>query len=303
MIILYQKRKNIASYLFPVVLALMNKYGELNLMEYELSIVTICYNCKDDLAKTLNSVESQIVLDNNILKRVEYLIVDGDSNDGTLEVAQNWKNTTSHANLNIIICSEKDKGIYDAMNKGIGLCKGKWVILFNAGDTFHSANDLNSLMTFLNSEQSDIVYANYCRVNGYGTRFTTIQDLSVLKKTMIFCHQATIVRKKLYEEYMYDLSYKLVADYAFFLRAYLNKKKFSYFDYFLIDYDVNGESAKQMLNTYKEIRKVRKDLLGNKLGVADNISYVMGLIKRFVLSNMPQKLRWIIVSRINNRFY
>lgn len=158
-------------------------------------------------------------------------------------------------------------------------------------------------MTFLNSEQSDIVYANYCRVNEYGTRFTTIQNLSVLKKTMIFCHQATVVRRKLYEEYMYDLSYKLVADYAFFLRAYMNKKKFSYFDYFLVDYDVNGESAKQMLNTYKEIRKVRKDLLGSKLGVADNISYVMGLIKRFILSNMPQKLRWIIVSRINNRFY
>lgn len=265
-------------------------------MEYELSIVTICYNCKDDLAKTLNSVESQIVLDNNILKRVEYLIVDGASNDGTLVVARNWKNTTNHENLDINIYSEKDNGIYDAMNKGIGLSKGKWVLLLNAGDTFHSANDLNSLMTFLKSQQSDIVYANYCRVNEYGVRFTTIQNLSVLEQTMIFCHQATVVRKKLYEEYMYDLSYKLVADYAFFLKAYLNKKKFSYFDYFLADYDVNGESAKQMLNTYKEIRKVRKDLLGSKLGVADNIFYVMGLIKRFILSRMPQKLRWIIVS-------
>ena len=265
-------------------------------MEFELSIITVCYNCKDDLVKTLNSVESQIILNNNILKRVEYLIVDGASNDGTLNVAQNWKNTTNHDNLDIIICSEKDNGIYDAMNKGIGLCKGKWVMLLNAGDTFHSTNDLNSLMTFLNSEQSDIVYANYCRVNEYLTRFTTIQNLSVLKKTMIFCHQATVVQKKIYEEYMYDLSYKLVADYAYFLKAYLNKKKFSYFDYFLIDYDVNGESAKQMLNTYKEMRKVRKDLLGSKLGVADNISYVMGLIKRFILSNIPQKLRWIVFS-------
>ena len=265
-------------------------------MEYELSIVTICYNCKNDLEKTLNSVESQILLDDYIQKRIEYIIVDGASDDGTLYVAQNWKMATNHGNLDIVICSERDNGIYDAMNKGVGLSKGKWILLLNAGDTFHSENDLNSLITFLSREQNDIVYANYCRVNEYGVRFTTIQNLSVLEKTMIFCHQATIVQKKLYEEYRYDLSYKLVADYAFFLKAYLNNKKFSYFDYFLVDYDVNGESAKQMLNTYKEIRKVRKDLLGYQLGVVVNISYVMGLIKRFILSHMPQKLRWIIVD-------
>lgn len=269
-------------------------------MEYELSIVTICYNCIKDLEKTLNSVENQTTLDGYIKKKIEYLIVDGASDDGTLYVAQNWKKVTKHDNLDIVVCSEKDNGIYDAMNKGIILAKGKWILLLNAGDTFHSENDLNSLMVFLSHEKNDIVYANYCRVNEYGVRFTIIQNLSVLEQTMIFCHQATVVQKKLYKEFMYDLSYQLVADYAFFLKAYLNNKKFSYFNYFLVDYDVNGESAKQMLNTYKEIRKVRKDLLGNKLGVVDNISYIMGLIKRFILSHMPQKLRWIIVSRINN---
>ncbi len=268
-------------------------------MEYELSIVTICYNCKDDLSKTLNSVENQILLEDNIYKRIEYLVVDGSSTDGTLNIAFGWKETTRHNGIDIVICSEKDDGIYDAMNKGISLANGKWVLLLNAGDTFHSEKCLDSLMSFLGHETNDIVYANYCRVNEYGVRFTTIQNLDVIEQTMIFCHQATIVQKKLYEEYVYDLSYRLVADYAFFLKSYLNNKKFSYFDYFLIDYDVNGESAKQMLNTYKEIRKVRKDLLGNKLGIVDNAYYIMGLIKRFILSHMPQKLRWIIVNAVN----
>lgn len=268
-------------------------------MKYELSIVTICYNCKEDLLKTLNSVESQIISENNYMKRLEYVVVDGASTDGTVDVAKNWKKSTTHSSMDVFVISEKDHGIYDAMNKGIKLTNGKWIILLNAGDTFHSNNDLDCLLNFLENEQNDIVYANYCRVNDYGVRYTAIQELSNLKKTMIFCHQATIVQKHLYCKYLYDLRYKLVADYAFFLKSYLEGYTFSYYDYYLINYDVNGESAKQMINTYKEIRKVRMDLLGENLGIVDRIQYGLGIIKRSILSYIPQNIRWYLTRLIN----
>lgn len=270
-------------------------------MDYELTIITICFNCRADLSKTVESINRQTISNFKKIKNVEHIIVDGASTDGTLDVANVWRNKSRQVDVSII--SESDNGIYDAMNKGIRLSNGKWILLLNAGDTFHSEKDLESLLIYLESEKSDIVYANYYRVNEYGVRKTEIPSLNQITKTMIFCHQATIVQKKLYEEYLYDLSYKLVADYAFFLKSFLNGKTFSCFNYFLVDYDVNGESAKRMISTYKEIRKVRKDLLGDKLSILDDAAYGVGIVKRLMLSFMPQKFRWFLIKSIDSNSF
>lgn len=89
-----------------------------------ISVITICYNDKDGLIKTINSVQSQIYED------YEHIIIDGGSLDGTLKLLKEIKNEKCHW------ISERDKGIYDAMNKGIKMAKGEWLIMLNAGDVF-----------------------------------------------------------------------------------------------------------------------------------------------------------------------
>ena len=102
-------------------------------MDYELSIITICKNERDTIQNTCESIISQQ------FKNFEWIVIDGESNDGTVGYLSNFKHIMTH------FISEKDDGIYHAMNKGIELSSGKYVLFLNGGDYFFSENSLNFL--------------------------------------------------------------------------------------------------------------------------------------------------------------
>ena len=109
----------------------------------KVSIITVCFNAKEMLITTLEDIRKQ-KYDN-----LEYIVVDGKSSDGTLDLLNNYQDIISK------IVSEPDKGIYDAMNKGINIATGEWVIFMNAGDTFANENILTRV--FKEDDDADVI--------------------------------------------------------------------------------------------------------------------------------------------------
>ncbi|MDE6330773.1 MAG: glycosyltransferase [Muribaculaceae bacterium] len=169
------------------------------------SIVTITFNAEKEILRTLESVRSQNCKD------FEHIIVDGASSDNTIALAR------SHGVEGIRILSEKDRGLYDAMNKGLLLAKGKYVIFLNAGDAFASAVTLSEYEQAA-ANDPDIIYGDTLIVDEAGVVLRP-RHLSAPERLtaesfshgMLICHQAFCVRREMAP--LYDLSYRFSADY------------------------------------------------------------------------------------------
>lgn len=170
----------------------------------KISIITICFNAAADLENTVASVRSQKYKD------YEYIVVDGGSKDGTVEVI--------NKNLDVITkwVSEPDKGIYDAMNKGIKMATGCWVIMMNAGDVFANPDVLKNVFSHAIPDDITFLYGDTLsrQKNGkFLRRRTSWKDGNVN-------HQAVIYRRQLHEEHgLYIVTKQIIiSDYLFFVR-------------------------------------------------------------------------------------
>ncbi len=170
-----------------------------------ISIVTITYNAANEIGATMKSVAQQTAKD------FEHLIIDGASTDNTLDIAR------ENATPMLQIFSEKDKGLYDAMNKGLKKARGKYILFLNAGDTFHSADTLEKYTKACLSDP-DIIYSDTVIVNAerqvLGPRHLSAPEklsYNSFANGMLVCHQAFMVKKSLAP--LYDMSYRFSADY------------------------------------------------------------------------------------------
>lgn len=181
----------------------------------KLSIISICYNDKDGLNDTGLSIVKQSYRD------FEWIIIDGGSHDGSKELIESF-NDNPAANLTFW-CSEKDKGIYNAMNKGIVQSKGDYLLFLNSGDYLA---DENALTTVFNEDHSEDLLVGYIYRKkrngelyvdkGFDTSNITIRHL--LRNSLP--HQATFIRHDLFEKCgMYDEDLKVVADWKFFMQC------------------------------------------------------------------------------------
>lgn len=168
----------------------------------KLSIITINYNNKNSLEKTIQSISS--LLNKNI--ELEYIIIDGGSTDGSLDIILKYKSSGIISNY----ITEKDKGIYDAMNKGISMASGTWLIFMNAGDTFYAHDTLEKTIPYLDKKKA-IVYGDMF----YDGKIVPAENISILKSGVIMaCHQSMFFNKELIgQDLKYNLSYPIYADY------------------------------------------------------------------------------------------
>ncbi len=176
-----------------------------------ISIITVCYNCKDDLRKTIESIKAQTY------QEIEYIVVDGASTDGTKEILKEYSE-------DIDVCiSEPDKGIYDAMNKGIKKSSSEWLLFMNAGDIFYNNYVLENVFNFNIPASSDFIYGNYDIVFGNGKRERRVTDRS----KGIVHHQSSIYKRCLHEEYGYYIVTHpyIISDLLFFLSVPEDKYK------------------------------------------------------------------------------
>ncbi len=169
-----------------------------------ISIVTVVLNAENTILTTLDSLVSQNFPD------LEWIIIDGNSSDGTLELLKKHKKHINH------VISEPDNGIYDAMNKGIKHAKGEYIIFLNAGDSFF---DKNALTRINFSTKSDLIVGNLLFMDSNTIKKSpeNLDRCYMLKNTLP--HQATFFHRRVFENFgHFDTSYRIAGDYEFFAR-------------------------------------------------------------------------------------
>ena len=217
----------------------------------KVSVITINYNNRDGLEKTIHSTINQTSKD------FEFIIIDGASTDGSVEAIKR------HADKINYWSSEPDKGIYNAMNKGIGKANGVYCIFMNSGDSFYSENVIEEFIRL--SDDSDIVcgdtWLGKLKEAPDEITFDTLYNLSI-------CHQSAFIRTSLMKKYLYDESLKIVADRKFFLQALiLENCSYKHINTIVANYDITGFSAQNRTLSDLEYKQVLEQLIPQRIRI------------------------------------
>ncbi len=212
-----------------------------------LSIITIYYNIKDEIERTCESIINQS------WQGFEWIVVDGGSTDGTLDVLEKYKNR-----INIFI-SEKDNGVYNAMNKGIKRATGEWLNFMNGGDCF-AANDVLEKVFVGRKYNADVLYGNVRikELDGASVirKYTDQLDIKYFQNNTI-CHQASFIRRCLFDKYgMYDEHYRFASDWEKFIVFCKENCCFKYLNFLIANFYRGGISDDWRNNNKHIIEKV-----------------------------------------------
>lgn len=211
------------------------------------SIVTVCYNSGETIRGTLDSVLRQKDIS---FENVEHIVVDGSSTDNTKDIVLKYPN--------VYFVSEEDNGIYDAMNKGIKLARGKYIGILNADD-WYEPNALQLVyQAFKSSPASVLVHGNMNMWSDHERMKVARPKLTPWRKYlgMPLFHPTFFVKREAYEKYgAFDDSLEITADYDFYLRLHRENEKMIYLDKVLANFRVGGVSCQKW--AIKERVKVR----------------------------------------------
>lgn len=240
----------------------------------QISIITVTYNSAHTLASTINSIKEQTAL-----KNIEYIVVDGNSTDGTVELIMNNTDTISHW------ISEPDKGIYDAMNKGLELANGDWVGFLHADDALASNSIIEEMLEVIATNNTiNALYGNlnYVQENNINktVRHWKSQPFKakLLKNGWMPPHPTLYLKRDLFLKLNgFDTRYKIAADYDFILRLFSNSETESYFlNKLIVNMRMGGASNQSLSNI---IQKSKEDYLALKRNNIGGLSSL--LIKNF----------------------
>ncbi len=252
---------------------------EIKLSKPLFSIVTVTWNAASVLPVTITSIATQSC------NSFEWLVIDGESTDGTANLARDADITTAR------VVSEPDNGLYDAMNKGIRLARGEYLIFLNAGDAFASPDVLARLARCATSHP-DVIYGQTQLVDGTGTvigrRHLTAPstlDADSFKDGMVVCHQAFIAKRTLVPTY--DLSYRFSADFDWCVRVLKSSDCNVYAgDQPIISYLQQGLTT---ANEYSSLLE-RFHIMCRHYGVTSTVMRHIGFIPRFLKRKLAHAL-------------
>lgn len=257
----------------------------------KVSVVTICYNAKTVIERTIQSVLNQTYSD------IEYILIDGGSTDGTVEIIKKYSNRIS------FWVSEPDHGIYDAMNKGVMHATGEWIHFLNAGDVYHDHDVLENFVPKI-STTTDIAYGDTLYVFSMTTKVRKALPLSNMDQLMPFGHPATLIRTSYHQQHLFDTSYRSSGDYKFFYDAYYREKaEFQYIPMIVADYEAdNGVSVTNPFLTIKEDARLR----GRDSSIKWKLWFYY-FVCRYTLSQkvrslLPQQIKAQLAKRDKLRF-
>lgn len=241
-------------------------------MKKKLSIITICFNSEDSIKRTIESVCNQKD------KEVEYIVIDGKSKDGTLEIIKNYQSLIDK------IISEKDEGIYDAYNKGIEHSSGEYIMFLNGGD-FLTKNAITNIIKKIKNSEPKIFYS---KVNIYDENL----NLSYVKKgkkilspfwlMQPYSTPSLVINKDIFTKYgKFDLTLSTIADYDFIIRLIKNNETFEEINFITSNF-VRGGVSDTKYDSDQRLKMFKKN----------NLSYFS-----YFLNNLLHKF-----FKIKNRF-
>jgi glycosyltransferase involved in cell wall biosynthesis len=245
------------------------------------SIITVVYNGANFIAETVESVLNQTY--NNF----EYLIIDGKSKDNTLALIKKYDSDK------IKIYSEPDKGLYDAMNKGIKLATGNFLLFLNAGDYLNSNDVLGKINGIIETQNPDVIYGETMLVDIDKTLLGTRSQLTVqklpkvlefesMKYGMVICHQSFFIAKKITPLYIYE---NLTADYDWMLNCINKSKKNINANFIITNFLVGGISKQKHWQSLKD----RFYIMKKHYGVFETIFSHIYILIRATLFKFTRK--------------
>ena len=255
-----------------------------------LSIITVNYNDKIGLELTIKSVQEQT------FSNFEHIIIDGGSTDGSKELIEANKSNFSYW------VSEQDKGIYNAMNKGIKVAKGDYLFFLNSGDHLNNKNSLNRI--HLNLKDHDVIYFN---INVIGEKKYIKKCPSEMSFTYLHNdlppHQSTFVHKRLFEKFgLYDDGLKIVADWKFLIIALLKyNATYKHVNDVFSNYYEGGISSRE--GSFEAMEKERELVLRMEFPILMNDLKENFKLKR-VIRNLrkSRKINWLIRLGLLEKF-
>lgn len=206
-------------------------------IDVKVTIVTVVYNAVDKIEPTLLSVFGQTYDD------VEYIVVDGGSTDGTLDVINRHRERIS------VVVSERDEGIYDALNKGVKLATGEWVGIMNAGDVFAADDVLERVFSSEDLHDGfDVIYGDSISVDGDKERLLCVgESVDALRNGPYYRHGSSFVRRTTHLRNLFDLSKKpllgFALDYEQIYRMYKGGCRFKKVNVPVVRYELRGAST------------------------------------------------------------
>ena len=261
----------------------------------KLSIITINYNNKEGLQKTIDSVVCQTWRD------FEWIIIDGGSTDGSKELIEQYQQHFAYW------CSEPDKGVYNAMNKGIAKAKGEYMLFLNSGDVLYEQYVLEAV--FSRKLYGDMVYGDWYMIDDQGT---SVFQKSPNRISVGFfysdniCHQAMFVKSSVLKLEGYDEKFQVYADWARWMKMCLDGAKFQYVPVAVCEFDARGGLSKR--DFYKlegELNIIRKAVPDTfRVDIEENISLKkeLGLCKmelfQYKQSNLIQDTYMLMNDRL-----
>lgn len=226
----------------------------------KFSIITVCYNASATIRETIASVLGQTY------QEFEYIVVDGKSSDGTVEILQ------SIADKRLSFVSEKDSGIFNAMNKGLKMASGEYLIFLGADDTFYNDCVLEKVAAKL-TDRNDVVYGDVMLkkrqrlYNGAFTRWTWgHRNIS---------HQCIFYPKSVYSGYQYNEAFRSVADWDYNLRLLIDGIRFTYIGETICNFNDNDGLSSSIKD--RDFMKVRRRMVCRAVGV---LPYCWGILQR-----------------------
>lgn len=205
----------------------------------KISVITVCFNAASNIGTTIQSVINQSY------SNLEYIIIDGGSTDGTVDIIKKYK-----ANIKYFI-SEPDHGIFDAMNKSLEIATGDWVNFMNAGDVYANSHVIENVFKQNIEENTGIIFGSTLTFKGK-MKMTPFIYVNSRYKNMGICHQSMFVRMDLAKKFRFDLNFKLTADYNMAMKIYQAGYKLVEKQFPIAIFDLNGYSSKHAIQQMKE---------------------------------------------------
>lgn len=208
-----------------------------------VTILTVAYNSEKTIARAIESVLNQTY------SNIEYIIIDGASGDQTVQVAERYRASFLESGKTLRILSEKDRGMYDALNKGVRMAEGVLIGNINSDD-WYEPNAVERMVAFYEEKQYDLAWADL-RIIREGSSFIKKAHIGKLWTTAGFCHPTMFARRSVLLAYPYALEY-MDADFDMVTRAHRDGRKICLLNETLANYSFGGMSTQKSLKDFKK---------------------------------------------------